>query len=47
MLYAAYYELPWKEVLTMFHLGNSELLLLAQDSAAENAHVIRIEQHNH
>ncbi len=47
MLYACYYNLPWMEILTMFHFGNSELLLLAPDSRAEDAHVIRIEQHNH
>lgn len=47
MLYAAYYNLPWMDILTMFHFGNSELLLLAHDSKAEDAHVIHIEQHNH
>ena len=47
MLYAAYYNLPWMQTLTMFHFGNSELLLLARDSKAEDAHVIHIEQHNH
>lgn len=47
MLYAAYYDLPWMDILTMFHFGNSELLLLARDSRPEDAHVIRIEQHNH
>jgi probable phosphoglycerate mutase len=47
MLYAAYYGLDWKSVLTMFHFGNSELLLLAPDSPAEDVHVFRAEQHNH
>lgn len=47
MLYATYYGLPWMHMLTMFHFGNSELLLLADDSAPEDAHVIRIQQHNH
>ena len=47
MLYASYYHLPWMDILTMFHFGNSELLLLAPDSKAEDAHVIHIEQHNH
>ena len=47
MLYAAYYNLPWMDILTMFHFGNSELLLLAPDSKAEEAHVVRIKQHNH
>ena len=47
MLYAAYYHLPWMDVLAMFHFGNSELLLLSHDTNAEDAHIIRIEQHNH
>ncbi len=47
MLYAAYYHLDWKSVLTMFHFGNSELLLLAEDSPAEETHVFATEQHNH
>src|SRR3989338_9826521 len=47
MLYAAYYRLDWKKVLMMFHFGNSELLILSEDSPAENAHVFMIQQHNH
>lgn len=47
MLYAAYYNLPWIDILTLFHFGNSELLLLAHDSKAQDAHVIHIEQYNH
>jgi hypothetical protein len=31
----------------MFHFGNSELLLLAEDLPAEKAHVFKAEQHNH
>ncbi len=46
MLYAAYYGLDWKEVLTMFHFGNSELLELSESSSKENAHVFRIDQYN-
>lgn len=46
MIYASYYNLDWKEVLTLFHFGNSELLLLSQDSSAENAHIFTIPQHN-
>ena len=46
MIYAAYYGLPWEEVLTQFHFGNSELLLLSPDSEASEAHVFRIAQHN-
>lgn len=47
MIYTDYYGLNWKEVLTMFHFGNSELLLLASNSPAENAHVFKIKQFNH
>lgn len=47
MLYAAYYDLEWKDVLTMFHFGNSELLLLAKDSPADKAHVLQFKQYNH
>ena len=47
MLYAAYYHLPWEQVLTDFHFGNSELLLLSEDSPASETHVFKVEQHNH
>ncbi len=47
MIYASYYNLYWKEVLTMFHFGNSELLLLANNSPAEKTHVFKAEQFNH
>ena len=47
MIYAAYYELPWREVLTQFHFGNSELLLLSSDSSPEEAHVFNLDQENH
>jgi broad specificity phosphatase PhoE len=47
MLYAEYYNLYWREVLESFHFGNSELLLLAPDSLAENTHIFNIEQYNH
>lgn len=46
MIYCAYYNLDWKEVLKMFHFGNSELLLMSQDSKPEDAHVFHIQQHN-
>ena len=46
MIYAAYYHLDWKEVLKMFHFGNSELLELSPDSSAESAHVFTIAQYN-
>ncbi len=47
MIYAAYYGLPWEQVLTQFHFGNSELLKLTPDSSPEDAHLFTIEQHNH
>ena len=47
MIYAAYYDLPWKDVLINFHFGNCELLLLSPDSPADAAHVFTQEQHNH
>lgn len=46
MVYAQYYGLPWQDVLTQFHFGNSELLLLSPDSPATQTHVFEIEQHN-
>jgi len=47
MLYAAYYNLPWEQVLTQFHFGNSELLLLSPHSSAADAHVFTLAQHNY
>jgi probable phosphoglycerate mutase len=47
MIYAAYYHLDWQSVLTMFHFGNSELLLLSEDSPAKAAHVFTFKQFNH
>ena len=41
MLYASFYKLSWEQVLTQFHFGNSELLLLAEDSPAAETHVFR------
>jgi broad specificity phosphatase PhoE len=46
MIYAEYYHLNWKDVLTLFHFGNSELLLLSPNSGAGEAHVFTIMQHN-
>ncbi|MDA3803145.1 MAG: histidine phosphatase family protein [Patescibacteria group bacterium] len=47
MIYAAYYNLPWKNVLTDFHFGNTELLLLDKDAKQKNRLVIKTKQHNH
>lgn len=46
MLYCAYYNLHWEDVLKQFHFGNSEVLLLAKDSPPENAHVFQTMQFN-
>lgn len=47
MVYVAYYNLNWKEVLKLFHFGNSELLELSEKSSPEETHVFKIQQHNH
>ena len=47
MIYADYYNLDWQAVLTMFHFGNSDLLLLSQDSLPEEVHVFKTQQYNH
>lgn len=47
MIYAAYYNLDWMNVLKMFHFGNSELLELSEESSPEETHVFKIQQHNH
>ncbi len=47
MLYAAYYSVPWREILTDFHFGNCELLLLDHDSDPGERHVLKFEQFNH
>lgn len=46
MIYASYYHLAWKDVLTLFHFGNSELLELSPESRPEDTHVFTIAQHN-
>lgn len=47
MIYAAYYNLNWLDVLRMFHFGNSELLELSEESGPEETHVFKITQYNH
>ncbi len=46
MLYAAYYDIPWEDVLRQFHFGNSEVLLLSKDSSPGKAHVFETKQFN-
>ena len=47
MIYAAYYNLEWKDILTMFHFGNSEVLLLSKEIEQEDTHVFTTKQYNH
>ena len=46
MIYAAYYNLQWEDVLRSFHFGNSEVLLLSKSSSADSAHVFETIQYN-
>lgn len=46
MIYAAYYDLPWKDVLLSFHFGNSELLLLAPGTPLEKTRIFKTTQFN-
>lgn len=47
MIYAAFYGLPWQEVLTQFHFGNTEILLLENNSDIGDRHIMKVKQHNH
>lgn len=46
MIWTAYYGLDWFKALEMFHFGNSDMLLLAEDCQPERSHIFKIEQHN-
>lgn len=46
MLYAKYYGLNWRDTLSLFHFGNSELILLSNSSAPEDVHTVKILQAN-
>lgn len=46
MIYARFYDLDWRDVLTQFHFGNSEVLLLDKDSRPEERHLHRAKQYN-
>lgn len=39
MVYCAYYDLDWKEVLVNFYFGNTELLKLSPVTLPEESHV--------
>jgi broad specificity phosphatase PhoE len=47
MLYAAFYKIPWEDILVDFHYGNSEVLYLAEDSAPEERRLFKSEQFNY
>lgn len=47
MIYASFYGLDWRDVLTGFHFGNSEVLMLKEGSSPEERHVHSAVQHNH
>ena len=42
MIYAKYYDLNWKTVLTQFDFRNCDLLTLSPDSPAEIAHAFKV-----
>lgn len=46
MIYAAYYDLDWKDVLSLFHFGNSDLVLLSPGTSATHTHVFKNKQFN-
>lgn len=46
MIYCAYYHLNWREILTMFHFGNSEILTLSPASDPKDIYLIRAAQYN-
>lgn len=47
MIYATYYDLNWRDVLTSFHFGNCEVLILSENSPASEAHFFKQFQRNH
>lgn len=46
MVYAKYYNLDWESVLVQFHFGNCDLLLLSEESPADETHVFDLKQHD-
>lgn len=46
MIYTAFYNLDWKETLTQFHFGNSDVLLLSLGSKLEERRVHVVKQYN-
>ncbi len=46
MIYCAFYNLDWRDVLQLFHFGNSEVLVLSPSSTPEDVYLYQTEQHN-
>lgn len=47
MIYARFYNEDWRDILTGFHFGNGELLVLDHACPADSRHVIKLDQFNH
>lgn len=47
MVYAAFYGIDWKDALTQFHFGNSEVLLLQEGAQPAERHIYQTQQENH
>lgn len=47
MIYAQFYNLPWKQVLTDFHFGNSEILYLSEGTDITKTRLFTSTQYNH
>ena len=47
MIYAKFYDLPWKDVLSDFHFGNTEILHLSRSIDPKDARIYVAVQHNH
>lgn len=46
MLFAAYFNLHWKDALTHFSFGNTEVIKLGLDSSPETAKIVAVQQFN-
>lgn len=46
LLYGEYYGIPWLDMLSKFHYGNCELLVLEPGGSGESEHIIRMPQFN-
>ncbi len=46
MLYAAYYDLAWIDVLKQFHFGNADILELSEALQGEESFIYKVKQYN-